>query len=107
MALDLDGLFQQMVGAGRGLAGDVWKQMQTFALPELKKIAVQIVHIGENAGDYTPEGAKALLQMQVQASLGIIVAMTSLTMLDVQVAVNKILDAVRATVNKALPFPLL
>ena len=107
MALAVQPLLQAMIGAGQGLGTEVWGKMKTFAIPELHKIAVQIVAIAENAADYTPAGAKALFDMQMKASLAVIAGMTELTMLAVQQAMNAILDAVRGMVNAALPFPLL
>lgn len=107
MALDVDMLTDKLVAAGKGLGSGVWGQMETYAIPELKKIAVQIVAIGEHITDYTEEGAKALLKMQVTASVGVIVAMTSLVLLDVEKAINAILAAVRGFVNDAIKFPLL
>lgn len=105
--MDVDGLFGKMLAAGKKLPGDIWGQMQTFAIPELKKIAIQIEAIAENVGDFTPKGAKALLEMQVTAAVGVIVAMTQLTMLAVQDAINAILKAVRDFVNGAVKLPLL
>ena len=107
MSLNVDGLSGQLISAGKGLAGNIWSQMETYAIPELKKIAVQIVAIAENIDDYTEKGAKALLKMQVTASVGVIVAMTSLVLFEVEKAINAILDAVRELVNGKLPFPLL
>lgn len=107
MSVDVDTLTTKLLTAGKALGGNVWQHMETYAGPELKKIAVQIAAIAQNAGDFTPEGAKALLQLQVQASVGVIVAMTQLVMVEVQAAINAILDAVREFVNGKLPFPLL
>lgn len=107
MALDISELTAALRGAGEGLGGSVWSQMRSFALPELDKIAIQIKAIADNAEDYTPEGARALLDMQVRASVAVIVAMTSLMLLDVQKALNQILDAVKAMVNGALKFNLI
>lgn len=105
--MDVNDLTDQMLTAAKGLAGTIWSQMQSYALPELQKIAVQIVAIAENHADYTVAGAKALLDMQVKASIGVIVAMTTLTLLAVQDAINAILDAVRGFVNGAIGFALL
>jgi len=105
--MDANDLTNQMLTAAKGLAGTIWSQMQSYALPELQKIAIQIVAIAENHADYTPAGAKALLDMQVKASIGVIVAMTTLTLLAVQDAINAILDAVRSLVNGAIGFALL
>ena len=107
MALDVGSLSSAMINAGQGLGGSLWNQMQSFALPELKKIAIQIVSIEENADQFTPGGAKALLDMQINATVGVIVAMTTLTLLDVQEAINAILRAVEGVVNKAIGFALI
>jgi hypothetical protein len=107
MALDVGSLSSAMINAGQGLGGSLWNQMQRFALPELKKIAIQIVSIEENLDQFTPAGAKALFDMQVNATVGVIVAMTILTLLDVQAAINAILQAVKGIVNKAIGFTLI
>jgi hypothetical protein len=106
-AIDVGDLVSRMTAAGQALAGDVWSRMQTFALPELKKIAIQIEAIALHAAEFGPAGAKALLDMQVKASIGVIVAMTELTLLAVQTAINGILSAVKDAVNGALPFALI
>lgn len=105
--MDANDLTDQMLTAAKGLAGTIWSQMQSYALPELQKIAIQIAAIAEHHADYTVAGAKALLDMQVKASIGVIVAMTTLTLLAVQDAINAILDAVRGFVNGAIGFALL
>jgi len=105
--MDTDELFGKMVDAGKGLAGGIWSDMETVALPELRKIALQIGELAKPGSPWSPEEAKLLLKMQTRSAVGIIVAMTALTLLAVQNAINAILDAVRNFVNGKLPFPLL
>jgi hypothetical protein len=105
--MDVSDLTSRMIAAGSALPGDIWSQMKSFAIPELKKIAIQVEAIAENLGDFTPAGARALLDLQVRAAVGVIVAMTSLTLLAVQDAINAILAAVRDFVNGAIGIPLL
>ncbi len=107
MALDTTALVNAMVSAGEHLGEDLWNSIETFAVPELQKIAVQIVAIEKNRDAFTPEGAKALLDMQLRASVGVIVAMTTLTLLAVQKAINEILEAVKGVVNQAVKFGLI
>ena len=107
MAIELNNLVSTMVDAGRTMTGDIWEQIETFAVPELRKIGIQIQAIVDNAADFSPEGARALFDMQVKASIGVIVAMTTMTLLAVQNAINAVIAAVRGMVNGALPFPLL
>jgi len=106
MALEVGNLLQAMIGAGEGLGTEVWDKLKNFAIPELHKIAVQIAAIAEHITDYTPEGAKALFDMQVKASIGVIAGMTEMTLLAVQTAINAILSAVRSFVNGAIGFAL-
>lgn len=105
--MDASDLTGHMIAAGRTLTGSIWSQMESFAIPELKKIAIQIEAIAQNHAHYTPAGARALLDLQVKATVGVIVAMTSLTLLAVQDAINAILDAVKGMVNGAIGLPLL
>jgi Na+/H+-translocating membrane pyrophosphatase len=105
--IDLGALLSAMTTAGENLGSSAWGQMQTYAIPELQKIAQQIVTIAANINDYTPDGAKALLNMQLNASVGVIVAMTTMTLLDVQTAINSILNAVKGQVNGVIGFALL
>lgn len=105
--MDVSELSNRMIAAGSALPGDIWSQMKSFAIPELKKIAIQVEAIAENLEDFTPAGARALLDLQVRAAVGVIVAMTSLTLLAVQDAINAILAAVRDFVNGAIGIPLL
>ena len=105
--MDFNALFGRMAQEGQTAFGDVWGRVQTFAIPELRKIAVQILAIKDHLDEITPDTARLLVEMQVRAAVGVIVAMTELTMLAVQNAINAILGAVRDMVNGALPFPLL
>lgn len=111
MTMDTNTLAAQMVAAGQGLAGTVWQDIQTYVEPELEKIAAQIVAIEaamlQPDPPYTQDGAKALLDMQVRAVVGVVVAMTTLTLEAAQTAINAILAAVGGAVNAAIGFPLI
>ena len=111
MALDTTTLVTAMTAAGQTLGKSLWKDMQTYMLPELNKIAIQILAIEEamlkKPAAFTQDGARALLNMQVTASIGVVVAMTTLTMLAVQTALNTILAAVKTMVNTAIGFVLI
>jgi hypothetical protein len=104
MALDYNSLVNAMVSAGENLGGTLWHDIETYAVPELKKIAIQIIAIETDKDSYTPAGAQALMDMQIKATIGVIVAMTTLTLLAVQSAINQILDAVKSMVNTAIGF---
>ena len=105
--MNADELWDKMISAGRGLAGGIWEQMETVAIPELKKIADQIADLADPNSPWSMEESKILFRMQVRSAVSIIVALTSLIMSAVEKAINAILDAVRDFVNGKLPFPLL
>lgn len=107
MTVDAVSLAESMISAGRQLGSDLLQDAQSFAIPELKKIAIQIAAIAEHAEDYTPDGARVLFDMQVRASVGVIVAMTAMTLVAVQNAINAIMQAVGALVNTAVGFVLI
>jgi hypothetical protein len=111
MALQFDQLVNSMTAAGQGLAGTIWTDIQAYAVPELQKIATQIVAIqagiSTSPPQYTLDGAKSLLDMQTRASIGVIVSMTILTLVAAQAAINQILDAVKVMVNAAVGFALI
>lgn len=107
MALNIDALGDSMIAAGRTLVGNVWQHMESYAIPELKKIAVQIAALADPTTGWTPEARKLLFGMQVRSAVSVIVAMTSLVMLEVQNAINSILQAVKDVVNTAVGIPLI
>lgn len=106
MAVDTTALVEGMVSAGRQLGSSLFQNAEAFALPELNRIAAQIAAIGDNAADYTPEGARALVDMQVQASAGVIAAATAMALEAVQDAINAVLAAVGELVNGMVGFAL-
>jgi hypothetical protein len=107
MPIDIGTLTEKLVGAGKTAASDIWRQIEHFAVPEMKKIAVQIEALADPASPWSLDEKKLLLRMQVRSAVAIIVAMTSLTMLAVQNAINAILATVRDFVNGAIGIALL
>lgn len=110
MPLNVSSLVGSMRGAALGAFGDLWTDVKSFLLPELKKLALTIVGIEKGLFAqppiYTKESVKILYRMQVNSLKAIITAMTALTLLAVQKALNAILAAVKTTVNSAVGFAL-
>ena len=104
--VDVDALTGSMVAAGKGLVTGVWTQIESFAVPELKKIAVQVAALADPTSPWSEEEKRVLFRMQVRSAVSIIVAMTALTMQMIQDAINAILGAVRDLINGAVHFPL-
>ena len=106
MAVDTKALTGSMLEAGRTLVGDVWRQMETFAAPELEKISVQVAALAAPDAPWSREESTLLFEMQLEAAASVIVAMTSLVLLAVKNAINAIIGAVRDVINGAVGFPL-
>lgn len=106
-AIDVDELTGQMVAAGKGLVAGVWHQIESFAIPELKKIAIQVAALAEPDSPWSDAQKKILFRMQVRSAMTIIVAMTALTLQLVQDTINAVLGAVRDVINGAVGLPLI
>jgi hypothetical protein len=110
MALQLDDLYQTMAGAAVGAFKGSWAGVKDYTLPELRKLASTFVDIelGLRARPrvYTKKSAQILLRMQLRGTQAIIMATTALTLIEIEKAINSILNAVKKTVNKAAGFAL-
>ena len=110
MALDADALLSTMSKAAATAFGKVWKDVKSYTIPELRKLAGTFVDIelGLSAKPpyYTKESADILFRMQVRATQSILTATTALTMMQVEKALNQILAAVRVAINEAVKFAL-
>ncbi len=108
-ALDVNDLVQKMLGAGGSAFKEHWPAVQRFASVELQKIATQLADIerGVLAGDYSREVADALYRMQKIASANVFLAMSGMTLLAVEAAINAVLGVIRDTVNTAIGFVLI
>lgn len=92
--------------------GDGWNSIKNYAPSEFKKMANQLLDIAENVKKYledetqgySPETGKILLQMQVRATESVLVAISSLTLLAVQNAINGIFDILKSTFSELVPF---
>lgn len=101
--MDVESVLTQMLSAGQAAFGEGWDVIKVFAPAEFRKIALQLVDIADNlakfaldpAQGYSPETGKLLLQMQRNATESVLVALTELTLLTVQNALNAILQALR------------
>lgn len=109
MTSTVDSLLGTMVSAAEGAFSGSWSDIESYATPELQKIASTIVSIEANvaAGHYTQETANLILRMQVRSAEAIIVATTGLLLLQVEKALNAVLAAIGDVVNKAVGFPLI
>lgn len=110
MAIEFDDLFSTMMDNAADAFGDGWQSIKNYAPGEFKKLALQLVDITENVAKYqlnpddgfSPETGKALLVMQRNAAEAVLVAMSTLTLLAVQKALNAIFDVLKTAFQGVL-----
>ena len=89
--MNVESLLPVMTKAAQSAFGNVWARTKNFAVPELEKIARQVIAIEKHKADYTEEGARILMRMQITASQAVIVGMTELTLQQVEASINAVL----------------
>jgi hypothetical protein len=103
MAISADDIFQKIAGAAEGAFQDGWKSVSKYAPDEFHKMAVQLSRISENVAlyeqdpkkGYSLETGRLLFRMQRDACESVLVALTKLTLLAVQQALNAIMNALK------------
>jgi hypothetical protein len=91
--------------AGRDLRQDI----ETFVVPHLEDIAIQVASVVQkrNDGIYTDITAKDLLDSEADAVKVLIETVTTLVVLEVQTILNAIVGALAGAVNASVGFALL
>jgi hypothetical protein len=109
MALNVSSLAKTMTEAAKGKLRDHWPEVKEFARAEAKKTAETLAMIERLAlvGQINAKQAKALLGMQKNSALAVLLTVEGLGLLAVESAINAALGAVRDTVNTAVGFALL
>lgn len=103
MSINVEDLMKKMLETGQQTFGEGWDDVKSYAPVEFKKMAVQIKDIAENvarhkldpAAGYSEETGRLLFKMQQNACESVIAAMTELTLLAVQNAINAMLKVLR------------
>ena len=109
MALNVSSLAKTMTEAAKGKLQEHWPEVKEFATSEAKKTAETLRMIERLAltGEINVKQAKALLQMQKNSALAVLLTVEGLGLLTVEAAINAALSAVKDTVNTAVGFVLL
>ena len=92
-----------MSSEAAGAFGDGWDSIKNYAPGELKKLSVQLVEITKNVArnqidsneGYPIESGKILLKMTINALEAVLVAVSALTLIAVQNAINAILSVLK------------
>lgn len=110
MEINLENVLEKMLKAASNAFGDGWKSVEKYAPVEFKKIGLQIIEIAENVSKYkidknqgySAETGKILLQMQRNATEGVLVAISTLTLAAVHNAINAIFKILKDTFKGAM-----
>lgn len=105
MEITFDNVLENMLDSASDAFEDGWESVKNYAPAEFKKISSQIVEIAENIAKYqlddeqgySAETGKILLQMQRTATEGVLVAISTLTLIAVQNAINAIFQVLKDT----------
>lgn len=105
MSVNSDEIFSKIMDAAEGAFKEGWQIVSTFAPTEFKKMSVQLAEIVQNVTifeidntqGYSPETGKLLFTMQRISCEAVLVAVTQLTLLAVQDALNAIVQVLRDT----------
>ncbi len=110
MTITADEIFAKISGAAEGAFKNGWSAVKDYAPAEFRKMAVQLESIAENVAKYeidpnqgySPETGKILFRMQRTACEGVLVAVTQLTLIAVQQALDAIVKALKDAFGAAL-----
>ena len=103
MAATADDILKKIMGAAESSFSDGWSAVKQYAPVEFKKMAIQIEEIAANVAKYkvdkkqgySEETAKLLFSMQRHACESVLVAVTHLTMVAVQKALDAIINVLK------------
>jgi hypothetical protein len=112
MSLDFNTILKQLLDAGATAFGAEWKQVETIAPTEFHKLAVQLAAIPANVAKheldpmqgYSEETGKIILQMQIRALEATLTAVTAITLISVQRAMDAIFDILKGVFADLVPF---
>ena len=110
MPVTADEIFTQISDAAEGAFKEGWAAVRNYAPAEFRKMAVQLEDIATNVAlfavddsqGYSPETGKLLFRMQRLSCEAVLVAVTQLTMIAVQKALNAILKVLKSAFQGAL-----
>lgn len=105
MSVNADEIYTKIIDAAEGAFKDGWQAVKTYAPVEFKKMSVQLAEIAENVAlyevdntqGYSPQTGKILFKMQRSACESVLVAVTYLTLIAVQKAMNAIMKILKET----------
>lgn len=110
MAIDADDIYDKIMGAAEDAFKDGWEAVRQYAPAEFRKMAIQLEEITANVAKfevdpdegYSPQTAKILFRMQRTACESVLVAVSHLTLIAVQKALNAVVKVLKDAFGGAL-----
>ena len=110
MEITFENVLSKIVESASDAFEDGWDSVKDYAPAEFKKISSQIVEIADNVvkynddnrKGYSAETGKLLLKMQRIATEGVLVAISTLTLIAVKKAINAIFSVLKNTFKGVL-----
>lgn len=108
MALDIEKLVKDMTDGAAQVLATRWPKARAFAEPQIRKLAEEIARIEalRATGKITVEDAQDRIATQKEALLSVMSTVDGIAVLAVERAVNAVIAAARAPLEKVLGFPL-
>jgi hypothetical protein len=103
MAISADEIFNKITDAAQGAFKEGWSAVKDYAPVEFKKMAVQLESIAKNVAafeldstlGYSAGTGKVLFRMQRRSAEAVLVAVTQLTLIAVEKAINAIIKVIK------------
>lgn len=107
MTVNVDEVLSAMTAAGKQVFADNWGTISTYAETEFKKMSQQMVDIAANVAKheldpsqgYSADVGKMLMDMQRLSTVSVLIAMSTMTMVAAQQALNAMLEIVKNTLG--------
>lgn len=111
MKLTFDNVYDTILNEASDAFGEGWSAIKNYAPAEFKKVTTQLLDISKNVAKYaidpndgySPETGKVLLKMQVTATESVLVAISTLTLIAVQNAINNIFEVLKKAFSELIP----
>lgn len=109
MALDIQNLLKEMLGAASQVFSKKWPDVKDYAEEEFKKFSRNIVEIERMKfeGKITEEKAKLQMEIQKNSIKTVLLAVKGIGMVTTEQAINAAIDVVRNTVNTTIGWKIL
>lgn len=103
MPVSADDILKKITDAAEGAFKEGWSAVKDYAPTEFRKMAVQLESIAQNVTafkldkslGYSPATGKILFRMQCRSTEALLVAVTQLTLIAVEKALNAIVKVVK------------